>query len=325
MARNIGIILSSKNPINVKNAIKSIISQINPFNRIFLVPWGNNYREVEKVALAIHNDIIIIPPNDDTSLGGNRNNALHFIKNNPPDWVAFIDDDTILHPQWLSEMLIAVDKFGNNYCFASLVLFENSPTIVQSAGHILHEARPHDRGFKNPKKGLCVSDEPLCPCGNSAFVPWSVIEKIMDIDNEIWDPNFKQSQTCFDFGLKLQLIKCKCQFIHSAIATHKGWMETQGELKESDVINQLRSRILRYDKFYPEKDRKEAKESLKNRIYGRWKKKGYPSGNSIKGEDVIRVYKIALEQEEKLVGNITDDWIKKMRLLDESKRRKLLF
>jgi len=320
----VGIVVSGKLKY-FQQCIDAISKQEVPFEKVVVVPWGNEREKIEDFAKKQEKiKIQIVPPSEDSTLEGARNNALYSIGSNPPDWVAFIDDDTEIDSKWLQEMIAAANELGNNYTFASVVTYASKPNIVQGAGHILFEARPLDCAYNHPISAICTSDDPLCPCGNCAFVPWKAIEEISKLDKEIWDPRFRQWQTCFDFGLKLRLVNFGCRLVRSAFAKHEGACGRKKVYSKDDVINQLRSRILLYDKFYPEEERKNAMKLLENAVR-RWKKNGYPSAPQCKGNEMEEIFNVALNQEKELKRGMSKVWLRRMEELDERYRRSLLF
>jgi GT2 family glycosyltransferase len=296
------------------------------FNKVVVVPWGNERENIKRIVKEQQITTEVVSSSGDNTLEGSRNNALRAIANDPPDWVAFIDDDTIIDPSWLCEMMRTGKALGNKFAFASLVRYVSKPNIVQSAGHILFEGRPLDCGYGKPTSAICTTYSPLCPCGNSAFVPWEGIEKISCLDENVWDPRFEQWQACFDFGLKLRLVDVSCRFVRSALAKHEGLIERQkGVLGKEDVRKQLRSRILLYDKFYPVAERTEVIKVLEKRVYEKWKEAGYPNARSLRGEEMVETFKSALAEEKKLKKMESDIWVKKMERMNEVCRRALLF
>lgn len=320
------LVLVSGKADRLQSAMDAINRQSVLFDKVVVIPWGDDKDIIEKIVKSQSIATEIVSRASDNTLEGSRNNALRSIAKEPPDWVAFIDDDTIIDPSWLCEMKKAADSLGNKFSFASLCRSSSNPNIVQSAGHILWESRPLDCSYRKPMSAICTSYSPLCPCGNSAFVPWEAIKKIRDLDENVWDPRFEQWQTCFDFGLKLRLVGITCRLIRSALVSHEGLIERKkGVLEQRDVMKQLRSRILLYDNFYPVPERTEAIESLKNRLHSKWKNEGYPGAKFLCGEKMVETFNSALAEEKNLIEGDANIWLKKIENIDEVRRRVLLF
>lgn len=246
--------------------------------RLVLVPYGPHK---DSIRLLAPDGTIICPAGNDTSLEANRNEALKALRTKEIDFVAFMDDDTFVDQQWLDEMLKAAKASQETAAFASVVRTCGSSDI-QACGHVLKRAAPHDV--------LNSAQEPLCPCGNCAFVRWPAIKRIAERDSFTWDPRFNQWQTCFDFGLKLVLTGSRTKIVRKATAQHRGYKtwgdQLKNQKKDTAPVGQLTSRYLLYLKFAPA----ELRPAIENEMTGkvtRWRSRGYPgfeqwlSGNAI--------------------------------------------
>ncbi|MFX0203377.1 MAG: glycosyltransferase family 2 protein [Candidatus Hodarchaeota archaeon] len=257
--------------------------------RLILVPFGS---ECDDIRMKAPKEAEICHPTEDTSLEANRNTALAYLASlEHPEFVAFLDDDTFTDQGWLNAMLDAATANPTTAAFASKVRSFCTGTI-QSCGHILEKAAPHDLGLKDGAIGT-----PMCPCGNCAFVRWSAIQRIREVDSDCWDPRFQQWQTCFDFGLKLVLTGSTTDLVHEATAQHQGymtWDEKEKEKRKNTApIRQLRSRFLLYRKFLPENLVEQVRAQMKEREE-RWQKTGYPGfKNLLKGSEISSVMESA--------------------------------
>jgi GT2 family glycosyltransferase len=320
-------IIASGNPQRIGRCLQLLAKQTMPFDRIIVVAWGEQKQDVISRATSTAENVEIVESSDDTKLESNRNDAITHLSRNPTNRVAFLDDDTFLDKRWHESMQYAVEQDGDTVSHATVVMFKSIPTLVQSAGHILDNAKPLDLGYKREVACLPKSKNPLCPCGNSAFVPWSAIEQIQKKDSEVWDPKFDHWQTCFDFGLKLRLCGYDCHLVPLAHATHEGYIDKSlrgQKLKKEHVKNQLRSRLLLYGKFFPTDERKEAMKVLEKSVK-RWSQKGYPhAGNHIKGDRVKPIFKSAQSESKHLLDKTSRVWLKLVKCLDVQPRRRLL-
>ena len=144
--------------------------------------------------------------------------------------------------------------------------------MVQSCGHIFPDGKPYDLHYKESVSKVTNEAQPLCPCTNSAFVPWSALQEIAVIDHNYFDLLFKR-MTCFDLGLKLRLLGYGCELIPTARATHSGYLQ-ENDIGEKRVLEELRSRLLLYKKFLPYEEHQNAMRTLQKRI--ECQKKNYP-------------------------------------------------
>jgi len=269
--------------------------------RIVLIPWGN---KAEKIKEMTPKRIEVFPSSSCKTLEGNRNKALSKLReSDKPDYVVFLDDDTFLNPSWIDSMKAeSALKKGYN-AFASVV-FEEGWGKMQGQGHVFVNGAPRDRGFN----GNNLKRKVLCPCGNSALIRWEALEKIWEEGDEVWDPLFKQDQTCFDFGLKLVLTGSKTIIVPGAVAQHRGYLcKDENWYKANSykkVQSQLVSRYLLYKKFLP-KDLEDAAVNAVNQRIRKWIDKGYPGFEKwIKGNIVRQIVEEARNCAEEKALNI---------------------
>jgi GT2 family glycosyltransferase len=325
-------IIVSNNPERIEECLQYVAKQTVPFDRIIIIAWSRYPQQKQEIvnrATCTIKNVEIVEPRNDTRLESNRNKAITYLARNPTDSVAFLDDDIFLDERWHEAMQRAAKYDGDTVSHATLVVFKSNRNLVQSAGHILNNTKPLDLGYKKQKVTyLSKTEKPLCPCGNCAFVPWSAIEQIQKIDPEIWDPNFDKWQTCFDFGLKLRLCGYDCHLVPSARAIHEGYLDksVRGQkLKEKDIKNQLKSRLLLYSKFFSKDERKGAMRILEESV-NRWSQNGYPHAEDhIRGDCLKCLLKCAQSEAKDLLEITSDVWLKLVNRLDVQSRRRLLF
>lgn len=268
--------------------------------RIIIVPWGD---QCKAIFTSIPKSIEVCEPSKDTTLESNRNEALKRLRGNPPELVAFLDDDTFLNPSWVDAMIASVETHKDTDAFASVV-FSEGWSEMQGQGHVFIKGGPRDRGYRG--KNL---DRPvLCPCGNSAVVRWQALERIWQVDDQAWDPVFNQDQTCFDFGLKLFLTGTRTFVVPGAVSRHRGylskdasWRKKHGKRK---VTRQLAARYLLYKKFLPDALLNAAVAAVESRL-PKWREEGYPGfEEAVIGETVDQINSEAQKRADELATRI---------------------
>ena len=324
-------IIPSGNPERVDGCLQRLVRQTVPFDRIIIAVWGTSIKEREEVSRRAHSVLRsaeVVESGTDVRPETNLNNAIKYLSNRPTNRVAFLNDDTLLDDHWHESMQQAAQKDGDHVVHASVVFFKFFPNFIQSAGHILYNSKPRDHKYRKMISGLADASQPLCPCGNSAFVPWNALQEIQRGHPEVWDPNFIRWQSCFDFGLKLRLRGYDCRLVSSARAVHEGYLDKSlrgQKLKDEDVKIQLRSRIFLYGKFFPEKERKEAMKILESSL-DRWARGGYPhAGRKVKGDVIRSMYACAKIEAKNLLEKTSTEWLQLLSCLNVQLRRKWLF
>lgn len=66
-----------------------------------------------------------------------RNWLIHDPENRYADFVAYLDDDIILPPNWLSEMIKTFENFPDAGVLGAKILFSGSPKVIQHTGGII--------------------------------------------------------------------------------------------------------------------------------------------------------------------------------------------
>jgi glycosyltransferase involved in cell wall biosynthesis len=302
-----------------------------------VLPWGNKSPEVRKIAERFGAIIIEYreDKDEDRTLESHRNVAIRYIKEETgvPDYVLFLDDDTVLSDNWHRQMLASRDEV--EICYATVVAFSKYQDTIQSAGHCFEwKGRPHDLWYRRKVASIPLLRQdlslfrPLCPCANCALIPWKAIGKIQAKDSNVWDPRFERWQTCFDFGLKLRLLGYGCKLVEASMAYHRGYQERcfEGSLGDEDfVFKQLRSRILLYLKFFPPDEFQEAINSLKETVRNKWAKEGYPCADPKTRSEISRIYARAEREADKLFRkNENTMWLDLVKNLEKRTRKSLL-
>jgi hypothetical protein len=301
---SIAVILASNNIKRFKSWLSNSWCHLKG-TRLMLVPFGPDSDDIITNAPMEANICI---PAEDTTLEGNRNSALkHLRESKHPEFVAFLDDDTFVDTGWIEALLKASISNPSAAAFSSIVRSFGTDEY-QSCGHIFRRSSPYDLCFKH------ISNiNPICPCGNCAFILWSAFQKIWEVDANCWDPRFQQWQTCFDFGLKLILTGTNTVLVKNATAQHQGymtWNDTDKEKKKDTVpLAQLRSRYLLYRKFLPEFLLEKVKMQM-SKLEKKWSKNGYPGfKNQLIGPEMsIVMEKSQILAKELWIANPNEVW-----------------
>ncbi|PNX47921.1 MAG: hypothetical protein BV456_10385 [Thermoplasmata archaeon M8B2D] len=308
-------------PSNQSEVIKQCISylrkQTDKFKIIVIVPWGNEkQRNMVKNVIKASNlsNIDIADLTNDMGIASSRNAGIRHLQKycDSVDFIAFLDDDTYIDINWLKYMQEEAFMDNNDTIYSSVVRCHNNKDVIRSCGHHFDiSARPLDHGYDkdiHELKNLSDSNPPFFPCANSAFIPLKAIEAIQVYESDVWDENFPR-MTCFEFGLKLHLLKFKCKLVREARAIHY----CKESKDENHVLNELYSRVLLYEKFFSKKEKDKAIRILeKDYVYGKWFKEGYSQAKTIKGRDIVNIYKCAKKKVEYISGEISDIWKKKL-------------
>jgi GT2 family glycosyltransferase len=319
------IIVTSNNLSYIENCLESIRNQRPEITgEIIIVAWGNERQKIENIA-SKYDVPKVIKPSGDSKIPQNRNMALGKVDYNNTKYVLFLDDDTILLPNWHASVVAACSANMQYDLFASVTRFSNNHTMIQKCGHHLPDARPLDMYYMTKYEKNISLPNPVFPCQGCALVKIKVINKMRAMEKDIFDERY-DSGICFDFGLKATLLGYKTMLINDAQTYHAGFPLPNKAFTNCQVFNQLKDRCLLYLKFYPESDRNRAFQLLDNNVKGKWYKDGYPNTPEIKGVKILDVYGKARAKADALwAENKSIKWAELTEKLDENDREKLLF
>lgn len=143
-------------------------------------------------------------------------------------WLAFLDDDVRLSPQWLSNMVYATYNFPHIECFQSKVLFLEYPTILNSTGGVANiYGYAWDRGvFEYDKKQYDTDRYIMYASSCAMLIKKSLFENISGFD----DTFFYMGED-YDLGIRIYRVGSAVAYVPEAVCFH----EAKIEGKENDL------------------------------------------------------------------------------------------
>lgn len=134
-------------------------------------------------------------------------------------FIALLNNDVAVAPNWLEEMIKSLEENLTIYSFASKMLKFNSRNIIDSAGDLFSKVgigfnRGSDREdsevYNNPKKVFS-------PCAGAAIYRKSLFDEI-----GLFDEDFFAYYEDVDLGFRAQLNGYQCLYVPTAIVYHVG-------------------------------------------------------------------------------------------------------
>lgn len=131
--------------------------------------------------------------------------------------VALLNNDTAVEPQWLAELVAALDRTGFD-CAASLMLFYEDPSLVNAAGDVYDMASfaGLNRGFRRPVGGFLEPARVLGACAGAALYRVSMFD-----DVGLFDEDFFLIHEDTDFNLRALIAGKRCVYAPAARLRHK--------------------------------------------------------------------------------------------------------
>jgi len=140
------------------------------------------------------------------------------IKETRGKFIAFLDNDCFVTPQWLAQLVKAMQADPDIGIAASKLLFEDRRDTINSAGGIINRyADAYDRGVYERDSGQFEKDERVFyGCSAAMLIRSSVIGR-----TGLFDVDYFYLYEDVDFGWRVNLAGYKVVYVHSAVAYHK--------------------------------------------------------------------------------------------------------
>jgi GT2 family glycosyltransferase len=135
------------------------------------------------------------------------------------DYLAILNNDTVVDSRWLIELKKAIASHPEvGFCASKMVWLKNAK-ILDSAGIIYSwKGKAYDRGHGETDEGQYDQPEYVFgACNGASFYQRSVFEKI-----GLFDENFFLVADDVDFSFRAQLAGIKCLYVPTAMVKHAG-------------------------------------------------------------------------------------------------------
>jgi hypothetical protein len=141
------------------------------------------------------------------------------ISHSSGDYIALLNNDTQVHPEWLAELAKVIDEqSGISFC-SSKMLFAEKPDVINSIGiGFTRSGIAMDVGYRQKDAPRFNQPRPILgACAGAAIYRRSLFEQIglFDEDLFMWYEDV-------DLSLRAQLTGHKCLYVPTAIVYHKG-------------------------------------------------------------------------------------------------------
>jgi hypothetical protein len=143
------------------------------------------------------------------------------IKKAQGKYIALLNNDTEVHPDWLKNLKLAAEKYPQYYFFASKILCFDKRNTIDSAGDGIYvNGRAYRRGhYQKNGPEFNKEQEVFGVCGAAAFYKKELFDKIGCFD---FDEDFFAFYEDVDLNFRAQLAGFKCLYIPSAVVYHIG-------------------------------------------------------------------------------------------------------
>lgn len=101
--------------------------------------------------LSVYPDVILIPAERNLGFAGGCNLG---IKNSSGEYIVLLNNDTVVDPNWLKELVTVADNDQDVAIVGSKLLFKQDPNVIQNAGsYLTSRGDGGDIGSYQPDEG----------------------------------------------------------------------------------------------------------------------------------------------------------------------------
>jgi GT2 family glycosyltransferase len=221
----------------LKRCLQSLLAQTCPDMEIVVVDNASKDRSVE-MAGAIAPEVVLLQIKGNLGFAGGANIG---VKASRGEWIAILNNDTEVAPDWLHECLSALQQKPEAAFFACRILDFGNRTRLFSAGDCFLRAgigyrRGQEQQDRPDYRHEC---EIFSPCGCAAIYRKQVFEKVGGFDER-----FFAYLEDVDLGLRLQAAGYRGYYIPKAEVYHHGAATSGGEFSSLSVRMYTRNALL---------------------------------------------------------------------------------
>lgn len=132
------------------------------------------------------------------------------------DWVLVLNNDTVVDPAWLSELLAATEAHPDYDMFASQIRSFDRPEVLDTIGIIVYrDGMSRGLGRLEPVERYQEPREVFAPSGCAGLYRRSVLEAV-----GMFPADFFAYCEDMDLGMRIRLAGGRCWYVPSAIVYH---------------------------------------------------------------------------------------------------------
>ena len=227
----------------LRACLRGLSEQSYPLTKIIVIDNCSTDNSLEKLEDGFDGEIIKLGQN----VGFAKANNLAAEQALGCEWLAFVNPDAVLEPQWLEKLLEATAARPDCVFVGGSLLQAGDTKRLDGAGDVYHVSGAHwRRGWGQLSAGrYAVVEEVFSPCAAAAICRRDVFLKV---------GGFDESFFCYaediDLGFRMRLRGFNCFYVPDAIAYHVG-SATTGRRSDFTVYHGHRNLVWTYFKNMP--------------------------------------------------------------------------
>jgi GT2 family glycosyltransferase len=244
----VGIVVVNWNSYEVLGlCLSSLAKQTVSFARVVVVDNGSE-PQLKHLACVLpeNTEYVKLPSN----VGFARANNIAFDMLQDCEWIALVNPDAFLEPDWLEKMVSGIHRFPGFSFFSGLLIQANNRSYFDGLGDVYHTsglAWKDAHGWGLNQRSL-HEYEIFSPCAAAAIYKREALQEVGGFDEDYF---------CYyedvDLGFRLRLAGHRCMLLPRAVAHHVGSATTGGENSNFVIYYGHRNLVWTYMKNMPGK------------------------------------------------------------------------
>jgi GT2 family glycosyltransferase len=222
--------------------LTAVAAQRDVSTETILVDNGSNDGTAAHVARMFPWVRVVPLPSNLGFAGGNNVGALEARGR----YLAFLNNDTIAEPDWLSALLAGVDEASGFALVTSRIVYMHDPSVVDSAGDgLLRWGGAFKRFHGAPVSSASEPAEVFGVCGAACLMPKVLFDELGGFDED-----FFASHEDVDLSYRARLLGYRVRYVPNAVVRHHG-SATLGRVSDFAVFHGQRNLEWAYVKNSP--------------------------------------------------------------------------
>ncbi|MEX0830733.1 MAG: glycosyltransferase family 2 protein [Nitrospirales bacterium] len=243
---NVGAVIVNWNSYEVLGqCLFALTKQTLNFSRVVVVDNGSHPQFEDLTCARPENtEYIKLPGNT----GFARANNIAFEMLQDCEWIALVNPDAFLEPDWLEKMVSGIHRFPGFSFFSGLLIQANNRSYFDGLGDVYHTSGlawkdAHAWGLHQRSPHEC---EIFSPCAAAAIYKREALQEVGGFDEDYF---------CYyedvDLGFRLRLAGHRCMLLPRAVAHHVGSATAGGENSSFVIYHGHRNLVWTYIKNMP--------------------------------------------------------------------------
>lgn len=246
MKERVAFLIINWNSSNMlQRCLEHIINQEYPAKEIFVLDNGSD-EPLSRELFSKYPSVKFY--RSDSNMGFAAGNNFLFSKISDCEWIAMVNPDAYLQPQWLNKMILAAADHPEYSFFASRLIMDANHEILDGDGDTMHISGLAWREGHGHKvlRSTTEKREVFSPCAAAALYKREAIASAGDFDEDFF---------CYfedvDLGFRLRLAGHRCLLVPEALTFHVGSASTGGRRSDFAVYHGHRNMVWTYVKNMP--------------------------------------------------------------------------